>query len=113
VADTQILEIKFKGRNPKEAKEIVEAVVEEFIVTSKTLVANGNVRVIEEVVVPENPVSPNKKMNVIIALLLGLMASMGLCFLLEFMDNSFKSKEQLEREIDLPVLGTIPNIIQD
>ena len=113
MADTQILEIKFKGRNPKEAKEIVEAVVEEFIVTSKTLVANGHVRVIEEVVIPENPVSPNKKMNIIIAFLLGLMASVGLCFLLEFMDNTFKSKEQLEREIDLPVLGTIPNIIQD
>lgn len=113
VTDTQILEIKFKGKNPKEARDIVAAVTGEFINTSKTLVANGNVRVIEEVVVPENPVSPNKKMNIAIAFLLGLMASVGLCFLLEFMDNTFKSKEQLEREIDIPVLGTIPNIIEN
>lgn len=113
VTDTQILEIKFKGKNPEEARDIVAAVTGEFINTSKTLVANGNVRVIEEVVVPENPVSPNKKMNIAIAFLLGLMASVGLCFLLEFMDNTFKSKEQLEREIDIPVLGTIPNIIEN
>lgn len=113
VADTQILEIKFKGKNPEEARDIVAAVTGEFINTSKTLVANGNVRVIEEVVVPENPVSPNKKMNIAIAFILGLMVSVGLCFLLEFMDNTFKSKEQLEREIDIPVLGTIPNIIEN
>lgn len=113
VTDTQILEIKFKGKNPEEARDIVAAVTGEFINTSKTLVANGNVRVIEEVVVPENPVSPNKKMNIAIAFILGLMVSVGLCFLLEFMDNTFKSKEQLEREIDIPVLGTIPNIIEN
>lgn len=113
VTDTQILEIKFKGKNPEEARDIVAAVTGEFINTSKTLVANGNVRVIEEVVVPENPVSPNKKMNIVIAFILGLMASVGICFLLEFMDNTFKSKEQLEREIDIPVLGTIPNIIEN
>lgn len=113
VADTQILEIKFKGKNPKEARDVVAAVTGEFINTSKTLVANGTVRIIEEVVVPETPVSPNKKMNIIIAFLLGLMVSVGICFLLEFMDNTFKSKEQLEREIDIPVLGAIPNIIED
>ncbi len=113
VTDTQILEIKFKGKNPEEARDIVAAVTGEFINTSKTLVANGNVRVIEEVVVPENPVSPNKKMNIAIAFILGLMVSVGICFLLEFMDNTFKSKEQLEREIDIPVLGTIPNIIEN
>jgi len=113
VADTQILEIKFQGGDPKEARNIVEAVTNEFIKTSKMLVVNGNVRVIEEVVTPEKPVSPNKKMNVAIAFLLGLMVSIGICFLLEFLDNTFKSKEQLERDLDLPVLGTIPNLIED
>lgn len=113
VADTQILEIKFKGKNPQEAHDIVAAVTSEFINTSKTLVVNGNVSVIEEVIVPENPVSPNKTMNIAIAFILGLMVGVGVCFLLEFMDNTFKSKEQLERYIDLPVLGAIPNIIND
>lgn len=113
VTDTQILEIKFKGKNPEEARDIVAAVTGEFINTSKTLVANGNVRVIEEVVVPENPVSPNKKMNIAIAFILGLMTSVGLCFLLEFMDNSFKNKEQVEQELGIPVIGLIPLMEDD
>lgn len=113
VADTQILQIKFKCGSSADAKKIIEAVTNEFIVTSKVLVPNGNIRVIETVEVPENPVSPNKVMNIAIAFLLGLMVSVGLTFLLEFLDNTFKSKDELERALDIPVLGVIPNIDED
>ena len=110
VTDTQILEIKYKSKNPKEAEVVIEEIAEEFINTSKELVPNGNIKIIEAVELPEKPVSPNKKMNIAIAFLLGLMVSIGLAFLLEFLDNTFKNKEQLERELDLPVLGSIPNM---
>ena len=69
----------------------------------------GNVKIIESVRVPEKPVSPNKKMNIAIAFLLGLMVSVGLSFLIEFMDNTFKTKEQIENILDLPAIGVIPN----
>lgn len=110
VTDTQILQIKYKSNDPKEAMVVIEKVADEFIKTSKELVPNGNIKIIEEVKLPENPVSPNKKMNIAIAFLLGLMVSVGLAFLLEFLDNTFKTKEQLERELDIPVIGTIPTI---
>lgn len=113
VADTQILQIKFKSTSKEDAKKVIEAVTDEFIVTSKELVPNGNIRIIETVELPENPVSPNKEMNIAIAFLLGLMVSVGLVFLLEFLDNTFKSKEELERELEIPVLGVIPNIDED
>lgn len=110
VTDTQILQIKYKSKNPKEAEVVIEEIAEEFVKTSKELVPNGNIKIIEAVELPENPISPNKKMNIAIAFLLGLMVSVGLAFLLEFLDNTFKNKEQLERELDLPVLGSIPNM---
>ncbi|WP_195265445.1 Wzz/FepE/Etk N-terminal domain-containing protein [Clostridium sp. 1001275B_160808_H3] len=110
VADTQILQIKYKSNDPKEAMVVIEEISDEFIKTSKELVPNGNIKVIEEVQLPENPVSPNKKMNIAIAFLLGLMVSVGLAFLLEFLDNTFKTKDQLERELDIPVLGAIPTV---
>jgi capsular polysaccharide biosynthesis protein len=112
VADTQILEIKFQDDDPKEAANMVQTITEEFMTTSKALVPNGNIRVIESVKVPEVPVSPNKKMNIGIAFLLGLMVSVGLSFLLEFLDNTYKNKEQLEKELGIPVIGAIPNIEQ-
>ena len=110
VTDTQILQIKYKSTNPQEAKAIIEGISDEFIKTSKELVPNGNIQIIESVELPENPVSPNKKMNIAIAFLLGLMVGVGLAFLLEFLDNTFKNKDQLERELDIPVIGSIPSV---
>lgn len=110
VADTQILQISYKSDDPSEAKVLLEEITGEFIATSKALVPNGNVTVIETVALPENPVSPNKKMNIAIAFLLGLMISVGLVFLFEYMDNTYKSKEQLEKDLDIPVLGVIPHL---
>lgn len=110
VADTQILQIKFKGRNPDEVAKIVTEVTNEFIESSKQLVSNGNVQILESVTVPQKPVSPNKKMNIAIAFFVGLMSSLLLCFLLEYLDRTFKTKEQLEKELDVPVFGVIPNM---
>ena len=110
VADTQILEVKYKSNSPQEAKVVIEGISDEFIKTSKELVPNGNIQIIEAVEVPEKPVSPNKKMNIAIAFLLGLMVSLGLVFLLEYLDNTYKNKEQLEKELDIPVLGVIPDV---
>jgi len=112
VADTQILQIKIDDKDPTMAATMVQAITNEFVTTSKVLVPNGNIKVIESVKVPEIPVSPNKKMNIAIAFLLGLMVSVGVSFLLEFLDNTYKNREQLEKELDIPVIGTIPHIEQ-
>ena len=110
ITSTQILEIKYNSKGPKEAKDVLKNVTDEFIVTAKELVPNGNVRIIEEVELPEKPVSPNKKMNIAIAFLLGLMVSVGLVFLLEYLDNTYKNKEQLEKDLGIRVLGAIPDV---
>ncbi len=110
VTDTQILQISYKSKDPEEAREILKSITQEFITTSKELVPNGNVKVLEEVQLPEDPVSPNKTMNIAIAFLLGFMVSVGLVFLLEYLDNTYKNKEQLEKDLDIPVLGTIPDL---
>lgn len=108
-ADTQILEISYINVDPVIAQEVVESVTKNFINYSTELIPNGNVKIIESVRVPEKPVSPNKKMNIAIAFLLGLMVSIGLSFLIEFMDNTFKTKEHIENILDLPAIGVIPN----
>ena len=110
ISNTQILQIKYQSKDPNEAKDVLKSVTDEFIVTAKELVPNGNVRIIEEVELPQNPVSPNKKMNIAIAFLVGLMVSVGLVFLLEYLDNTYKNKDQLEKELGIPVLGAIPDI---
>jgi len=110
VEDTQILQIKYKSKNPQEAKVVIEGVSDEFIKTAKELVPNGNIKVIEAVELPKKPVSPNIIMNIAIAFALGMIVAVGLAFLLEFLGNTFKNKEQLEREFEIPVIGIIPTV---
>ena len=107
--NTQILEIKYISTDKVLARDLVDSVTTQFITTSTELIPNGNVKIIESVKLPEEPVSPNKKMNIAIAFLLGLMISVGLSFLLEFMDNTFKTKEELEQILGIPVIGAIPD----
>ncbi|EJT6142686.1 capsular biosynthesis protein [Clostridium perfringens] len=108
-ADTQILGLSFKGGNPKEVLKVTEAITNEFISESKELIPNGNVQVIQKPQLPEKPVSPNKKLNILIAFVLGLMVGVGVVLLLEYLDNTFKSREELEKTLELPIIGTIPD----
>ncbi len=55
-------------------------------------------------------VKPNVKLNVAVALVLGLMIGVGLAFLLEFMDNTLKSSEDVNKLLDIPVMGVIPDL---
>ncbi len=108
IPGTQIIEIKFRHGDPVEARDIIQAITEEFINISTILVSNGSVRVIEDVIIPENPVSPNTKMNVVLASFLGIMISVALSFLLELMNNTYKYENQLEQDLEIPVIGNIP-----
>ncbi|EHK2403244.1 capsular biosynthesis protein [Clostridium perfringens] len=108
-AETQILDLSFKGGNPKEVLKLTEALTNEFISESKELIPNGNVQVIQKPQLPEKPVSPNKKLNILIAFVLGLMVGVGVVLLLEYLDNTFKSREDIENTLDLPIIGTIPD----
>jgi len=108
-ANTQILEIKYISKDKILSKNVLDSVTTQFIKSSKDLIPNGNVKIIESVKIPDSPASPNKKMNIAIAFLIGLMISVGLAFLLEFMDNTFTTKDQLEQILGIPVIGTIPD----
>jgi len=55
-------------------------------------------------------VKPRKLLNIAIAAVLGMMIGLGLIFLLEYLDNSIKTEEDVERYLALPVIGAIPEI---
>jgi len=58
--------------------------------------------------VPDQPVKPNKKLNLAVAGAVGLVVAVGLALLMERLDNTVREAEDLERHLGLPVLGTVP-----
>jgi succinoglycan biosynthesis transport protein ExoP len=69
---------------------------------------NTSVVVISEANIPTVPVKPNKTLNMAIAMVLGLMLFTLLAFILEYLDNTIKTPEDVSRELGLSVLGVIP-----
>jgi capsular polysaccharide biosynthesis protein len=57
-----------------------------------------------------SPVSPKPYLNMAIAFVVGLMISVFLVFILEYLDNTLKREQDIEKLLGLPVLGAIPTM---
>jgi len=68
----------------------------------------SNIRVTEKATLPRVPVSPNKKRNVILGIIFGLMIGVGLGFLKEYLDQTLHTEDDIQKYLDLPVLSVIP-----
>jgi len=62
----------------------------------------------DDPVISEHPVSPNVRMNLLLGAAVGLVFGVGIAFLLEYLDTSVKSLEDVERYLQVPVLAVIP-----
>jgi capsular exopolysaccharide synthesis family protein len=71
-------------------------------------VGTNNVAVIDRAQLPGGPFKPDLRMNLLMALLFGLMAAVGAIALFEVIDDTFKSPEEIEEQLGLAVLGIIP-----
>ena len=71
---------------------------------------SSDVTLIKEATEPRLPVKPKVKLTLALAVVLGVMFGVGLAFLLEYMDNTVKTKEEVERLTGLPVVGIIPKM---
>lgn len=69
----------------------------------------ADVQVIDRAILPLAPVKPRIKLNIAIGAVLGIFLGVGLAFLVEFMDNTIKTSEDVERLLQVPVLGEIPD----
>jgi polysaccharide biosynthesis transport protein len=68
-----------------------------------------NIKISTRAVTPGGPVGPPRNRNIMIALLMSLAAGIGLAFLLDYLDDSIKSSDDVGRYLGLPTLALIPH----
>ena len=110
VNDTEIIRVKVSDTDPEMAALIANTISDVFKKEIKNIMEIDNVSTIDTAKAPESPVKPNKLMNVAIASVLGAMVSVGLVFVLELLDRTYKTPTDVERHLGLPIIGAIPDM---
>jgi capsular exopolysaccharide synthesis family protein len=112
-SDTELLRIAVESHDPVLSANVANALADILIDESRTIRRANIVSIIEPAIPPEDPNSPNKKVNLALAMISGLIGGLGLSFLLENLDQTLYSEEQVEHITSLPILARIPLALQE
>ena len=100
-------------------------IIQQEIETNKTLLDNllqrskendvimaskpNNISIVDYAIAPDGPIGPNRARTVFIAIFLSLGLGVGLALLLEYLDDTVHSTDEVERLLHLPALAVIPS----
>ncbi|MCS0670407.1 YveK family protein [Cytobacillus firmus] len=110
--NSQVVTISVQDEDPQMAADIANKTAEVFQKEIVNIMNVNNVTILAKAELGENPspVKPQPLLNIAIAMVVGLMAGVGIAFLLEYLDNTIKDEQDIEKAVGLPVLGVIATI---
>ncbi|TWT03590.1 YveK family protein [Planomicrobium sp. CPCC 101079] len=109
---SQVVNVSVQDPDPQVAVNIANTTANVFQEEIQELMSVDNVSILSPAVLKENPapVAPNPMMNMAIAAVIGLMLGVGIAFLLEYLDTSMKTDQDIEDILGIPLLGVISPI---
>ncbi|MGE7837175.1 YveK family protein [Viridibacillus arvi] len=112
--DSQVINVSVQNTNLKEAVEIANTTAEVFQEEIPKLMNVDNVKILSPAVEIKNskPIRPNPILNMAIAALIGLMIGVGIAFLIEYLDKTIKTEQDISEIVELQILGLISPISQ-
>lgn len=110
VNSTQVMRVAVQDADPQLAKQIVEQIADIAPGVIVEAVEAGSCKVISDVEVGEDPVSPSVKKYFAIFAMVGLVLSAGLVVLKELLSNYIEDDADVAKHLGLPVLGVIPEV---
>jgi capsular polysaccharide biosynthesis protein len=108
-----ITTVSVTDSNPTRAFEIsvhITNVLMEFITETAQL---ENVQLLNPAQVPASPVNQRTTLNITVAFILAFMISTVLVFILEHLDNTIKTADDIQKHLGVPVLGAIPEFEEE
>lgn len=104
--DSPTLEIRYNSQSAEESEQVIKVITEGFKGEISKYIVNSKISVLDSPKV--RVVQPNRVKTILIGFILGIVIALGVVFLLDYLDNSVKDKEQLEKTLPIPVIGEIP-----
>lgn len=107
--NSQVLNVAVDNPSPKKAVKIANTIAEVFKQQIVKIMNVNNVSILSKANLGSHPqpVKPSPKLNMAIAFVVGLMVGVGIAFLLEYLDNTINTEQDVEELLELPVLGVV------
>jgi len=99
---------KTQSENKKHIFDLIARTVNEVQIGEKLM--SNNVSILDTATVPPYPFKPRKKLNLMIGAMVGLFVGVGAAFFLDYLDNTFRTPDDIEKHLGLSVLGVIPKL---
>lgn len=106
--NTRILEISVQNQEPELAKQLADSIAEVSAERMVSVLEMEKVNIVEEGNIPTIPTSPHITKNIILSGIVGGFISAFIIVFIHVIDDTIKNSEQIEKYLDLTVLGTIP-----
>lgn len=113
--NTMVMTLSVQDASYTRAMHVVNAVSEVFQREIPHIMSVDNVSLLDRAKPVNNPtpVKPNPELNIAISIVIALMIGVGLAFLLEYLDDTIKSEEDVRSYLELPTLGAIVKLNGD
>lgn len=106
--DTQLIDIKLKWENAEEGKQILETLSSVFIEEVKKIYPTVNVMIMDKVKEPKEVAVVKQSTCVMVGVLVGILLSLLITYGLEFMNNTIKEDEDIEKYLNVNLLANVP-----
>lgn len=106
--ESRVIQISITDTNPQRAMELANKVAEVLQEKIIEIMQIENVQIIDRAELQPFPISPNKRLNYMIGIIIGLILGMGIILLIVYLDNTIKTPEDVQNHLGLPVIGNIP-----
>lgn len=116
VKNSQVISVTVDDSSQARAVLIANTLAEIFCQQIPTIMninsSNANAKILTPAKENPNaaPIKPNKTFNVAVAFVVGLLVGVGLAMILEYLDNTIKTERDIEKVLELPILGAVPRI---
>lgn len=109
-AESQILNVNVESGSKKDAEKVANDIAKVFSDEMPNIMNVDNVTILSKANGTASKVSPSLIINLVIGLILGLILALIIIILKEIFDKRIRTEEDIERELNIPVLGSIQKL---
>jgi polysaccharide biosynthesis transport protein len=107
----KMVQYQILRRDADTNKELYNGILQRLKETGiSASLTTSNIIVLDKADVPRAPYKPDKRKNILFAFIIGALGGIGLAFFVEYLDNTVKTPDDVEKTVLLPSLGIVPHL---